>query len=127
SYFGPFRDFCESHKISAVYAVNIVASIIGFSPLLWVRFDSDDAMRRYAISYSDSLPPLANVSGFFVYERTTVAECFLYVIVTNMLGCALLLGGLYFVFLLRLRNPGFVETQSKSNYRLQEYSFKSDL
>ncbi|KAH7716889.1 7TM GPCR protein [Aphelenchoides avenae] len=125
SYFGRIRDFFEGPKPLVAYAVIVIGSVGYLSPIVWVRFESDDAMRQYAANYSDFLIPFTRLNGFYAFERTVMAECFLYVVVNNLFICVILCAFLHLVFLLRLRSERFIRTQSKTNLRLQMMLFRT--
>lgn len=101
------------------YVVIAIGSVGYLSPIVWVRFESNDAMRQYAANYSNLLIPLTRLNGFYVVERMFMAEIFLYFVVNNLFLCVILCGGLHLVFLRRLRSERFIQAQSKTNLRLQ--------
>ncbi|KAH7708646.1 CRE-SRI-71 protein [Aphelenchoides avenae] len=125
SYFGWFRDLFEGNRLFASYAGAALVGAALCSPLFWMGFRSDDAMRQYAANYSEFLMPLTSLNGFYAIQRTAIVEYYLLGFVFNLSGSATLGSVLYIVFALRLRSRRFLKSQSKSNYRLQMMLFRT--
>lgn len=66
----------------------IVAGVLFLSPIFWVRFYSDDAMREYATNCSKQLVAFTSLNGFYVFERTVRAEYYLLFTAGGLLASA---------------------------------------